>query len=313
VTDLTFSALYPWIHARQLEGTYSEGPSTGAWITSAKRIARGWGSVTEDQWPYETVRETWPPHEPRGLDELAKPHRIFAYQRVRSVQDARAALALKRPVCSALEANEEWGSAENGDISLPNTPFTGAHTITLVGYDDRAERFNFINSWGAEWGDEGYGSLPYTYFDSYGLESWTVPIRASTRPPRPAYRDHVMEFRWGIQDLFSDSALHGMEFFDCRTDECIAWSFVVLRDGYADIEELFVRPAYRQRGYGKRLATELLARSREDNVPLRLWVPHPDAADQNEPALTRVLDTLGLALRSTDVRWAAAQATSARV
>jgi C1A family cysteine protease len=160
-SDIDFSPLYVWIRARQLEGSYFDGPLVGAWIASANRIARGWGLVTEEQWPYESCRESWPPQEPAGLDTLAKPNRIFAYQRVRSVDEARAALYSGQPVCAAVEMNDEWGSAENGDLSLPATPLTGTHTITLTGYDDEVQRFNFANSWGTDWGDAGHGSIPY--------------------------------------------------------------------------------------------------------------------------------------------------------
>jgi GNAT superfamily N-acetyltransferase len=127
------------------------------------------------------------------------------------------------------------------------------------------------------------------------------------------FRDGVTETMWGIPELFSNAPLHGTEYFDHTSDECIAWAFVVLRDGYADVEELFVRPAYRGKGYGTRLATGLLNRSRLDDVPLRLWISHPDVATQNQPALTRIIETLELSIRPTAVRWAAAQATAALI
>ena len=41
----------------------------------------------------------------------------------------------------------------------------GGHAILAVAYDDTSERVTFRNTWGAEWGDGGCGTLPYEYFD----------------------------------------------------------------------------------------------------------------------------------------------------
>jgi len=39
----------------------------------------------------------------------------------------------------------------------------GGHAVCFVGYDDVKQVFKFKNSWGARWGDAGYGYLPYQY------------------------------------------------------------------------------------------------------------------------------------------------------
>jgi len=38
------------------------------------------------------------------------------------------------------------------------------HAILIVGYDDEVEAFKFVNSWGTNWGNEGYGWLSYDFF-----------------------------------------------------------------------------------------------------------------------------------------------------
>ena len=37
------------------------------------------------------------------------------------------------------------------------------HVILLVGYNEKAKTFTFRNSWGEEWGDQGYGTFPEEY------------------------------------------------------------------------------------------------------------------------------------------------------
>jgi C1A family cysteine protease len=65
----------------------------------------------------------------------------------------------------------------SGLIQLPNKneSILGGHAILFVGYDDSKELLTFKNSWGASWGNKGYGYLPYT-FASAGLikDVWTI-------------------------------------------------------------------------------------------------------------------------------------------
>lgn len=54
---------------------------------------------------------------------------------------------------------------------------TAGHAVLLVGYDDRAGglgAFIFRNSWGDQWGESGYGTLPYRYVEVYGEDAAVV-------------------------------------------------------------------------------------------------------------------------------------------
>ncbi len=93
--------------------------------------------------------------------------------------------------------------------------------------------------------------------------------------------------------------------YDLANEERIGWAFAVPRDGFLDIEELFVRTAYRRRGYASRLSQMLLKRSALLNLPLRLWVSYADCGQENRAALEGVLRQLGLHLRNSSHRWAA--------
>lgn len=80
-------------------------------------------------------------------------------------------------------------AAENGEMPMPapRERAVGSHAVLLVGYDDTKElggeggaeettgAFLFKNSWGADWGAEGYGWLPFRYLTA-GLakDCWTI-------------------------------------------------------------------------------------------------------------------------------------------
>ncbi len=74
---------------------------------------------------------------------------------------------------------------EGGDIPAPDPAAqpVGGHALMIVGYDDnrgcigteRRGAFLIRNSWGASWGDHGYGWLPYSYlYDGYAQDFWTL-------------------------------------------------------------------------------------------------------------------------------------------
>jgi hypothetical protein len=63
--------------------------------------------------------------------------------------------------------NDVLWTTNSGWVGLPDVPsqMTWRHGIYLIGYDDDKECFKFVNSWGEEWGDKGFGYLPYEYIE----------------------------------------------------------------------------------------------------------------------------------------------------
>ena len=72
--------------------------------------------------------------------------------------------------------SEEVG--RNGILRVPDEGerMMGGHAILAVGYDEAAQTILFRNSWGAPWGQAGYGTMPYEYFTALGLarDFWAV-------------------------------------------------------------------------------------------------------------------------------------------
>lgn len=267
------------------------------------RVAKGWGTPDEKLWPYDGDADHWPPIEPEGIDAQAKALRVRAYQRASTVDECRVLLASHHPVQTGFEIDDSWPDAPNGMIPAPdNQTLSGAHSVVLAGYDDGQQTFKFINSWGAAWGDDGYGYLPYSYFQERFLEGWVL-IADIELPPGGT---GGIGFRtWGILDLFGN-IFHGAEIVDHAEDEVVAWGFAIERREFLELEELFVRPSWRLHGYGSQLAEEFSRLAARLGSQLWAWIPHSDVGTENRMALSGVLRHLGLSRTSSPVRWAAA-------
>ena len=52
----------------------------------------------------------------------------------------------------------------------------GGHAVVAVGYDNATQRFTARNSWGRNWGQKGYCTMPYAYVTSAQLaqDFWAI-------------------------------------------------------------------------------------------------------------------------------------------
>jgi GNAT superfamily N-acetyltransferase len=299
---MEFSPLYGYVRSLQLEGTYPQ--DAGCFIITSHRISAGWGYIDESAWPYDRVTtDGWPPLEPPGVDAIAKRNRLPCYLRARNLEECKIALATGWLPQVALRMTNEWYDAPGGEISTPaiGAALTvGVHAVCLVGYDDNTARVTFVNSWGAEWGDGGCGSVSYEYFERFLQEGWvtTLPYDLAKHPPFSSGKPLL---NWGIPTPLG--IVHGVEVYDPMLDVRRGWAFARQGCDYLEVEELFVRPDHRGRGVAATLCAELRELSDAGELPLRLWVPAID--DISGPGgVDAIAKRLGLALQHSGVVWA---------
>jgi Papain family cysteine protease len=93
----------------------------------------------------------------------------------RNLDDWRTWLATKGPILTRLDVDRTWYEATDNagklDAYRPETG-RGGHAVALVGYT--TNRFVVRNSWGTDWGDDGfaYASQPYAlaaFTEAYGV------------------------------------------------------------------------------------------------------------------------------------------------
>jgi len=96
-----------------------------------------------------------------------------------------AALVNRNPVIVGIDVYESFKNL-SGSNSVYNTisggPL-GGHAVTIVGYDNRkyGGAFKVINSWGTNWGDDGYFWIPYNSANQIGMnEAYIVEDAENT-------------------------------------------------------------------------------------------------------------------------------------
>lgn len=163
------SRLFLYWEERYMEGTVDE--DSGAYIRDGMKVLQQIGTCPEVEYPYviENFRDT---PTPRQITDAAAFRLINRYSRVNDLLALKTALAEGLPVVVGFMVYDSFASetvAETGIVPIPDPTQEnqlGGHAILAVGYT-QIEGENYIvirNSWGASWGDQGYGYMPEGFF-----------------------------------------------------------------------------------------------------------------------------------------------------
>jgi C1A family cysteine protease len=93
-----------------------------------------------------------------------------AYHRLTTLEDMKNCLRTGYPFTMAIEVYDSFESstvAHTGVVPVPNPAsetLQGGHAVLCVGFDEKAGTFLVRNSWGDDWGNAGYFTLPFAFF-----------------------------------------------------------------------------------------------------------------------------------------------------
>lgn len=172
------SRLFIYYNERKLQNSTEQ--DSGSSVRTGMKTINKTGVCTEDEWPYDVSEFTVEPAE--ECYDFAKTHRSIKYYRVQqTAEELKLALTHNYPVVfgfSVFSSMESEDVEKTGKVPFPSKSdsHVGGHCVLLVGYDDDTKEFKFMNSWGKDWGENGYGYLPYKYVLNSNLASdfWTV-------------------------------------------------------------------------------------------------------------------------------------------
>lgn len=174
-TDL--SRLFIYYNERAIE--HSVKSDSGAQIRDGVKSLAKLGVCSEKKWPYAISKFAAKPS--AACYKEAERHVISSYHRILTLDEMRTCLAEGYPFVFGFTVYESFESqrvAQTGIVSMPKSDerVMGGHAVLGVGYDDAQRRFFVRNSWGKNWGQHGYFTIPYGYLASRNLadDFWTI-------------------------------------------------------------------------------------------------------------------------------------------
>lgn len=170
-------------------------------------------------------------------------------------------LAKNKPVVVGMLVLRNFYELKNARFwhpALGNTMPAGGHALVVVGYDDRKEAFRLMNSWGKNWGDDGFIWVKYKDFGDFCKYAYALYLLAPpklTDSPAPVPEKALLElsgqfeFRaltgWQEQSgqpIFETAAvgLQGLAYRLQRNDWSVGQLFQLLAATGRDDEYLYV-------------------------------------------------------------------------
>jgi C1A family cysteine protease len=171
------SRLFIYYNERVIERSVKT--DSGAMIRDGIKTLAKQGACSERSWPYNIAKFAAKP--PKNCYKEALQYQIRSYARINTLDEMRACLADGYPFAfgfSVYESFESQKVAKTGVVDLPKASekMLGGHAVLGVGYNDAKKRFTVRNSWGTDWGKNGYFTMPYDYLADRNLadDFWTI-------------------------------------------------------------------------------------------------------------------------------------------
>ena len=173
ITDNAFSPLFLYVNAKSnTDPNCKEGIGIPSALNKMKEI----GSPLYKDFSVRCATKI-----PDSVYQKAKQFRLKEYTklfglkeqfRVR-IRETRKALMTGNPVLIGMDISNAFLSANV--VYEPDSISVGGHAMTIIGYDDDkyGGSFEVINSWGDDWGNEGFMWIRYKDFAEsvrYGFE-----------------------------------------------------------------------------------------------------------------------------------------------
>lgn len=172
--------------ARRCHGT------DGIRTTNAATYLHNTRICTENYWPYQPVKSTVNCPGATHRPAAAASHALYGIQSsaliestaetgpsIRNTAYLESLLSAGRNI--VLGTHVAWDGADAGgilDVVLTAggepAPSRGGHAMLIVGYNHAQEYFIVKNSWGSDWGHNGYAYLSYDYIRTYAKYGYYV-------------------------------------------------------------------------------------------------------------------------------------------
>jgi hypothetical protein len=146
----------------------------GMYMRDLMKVLKEKGDCTEKHFPYGDLRK------PEVDDYIeASKYRTLNYASINTIEELKTALYINGPCIIAIPV---YNYTKRLWYQNPGEELLGGHALCVVGYN--TEGFIIRNSWGKDWGDNGYCAMSYADFGMQ-WEVWTCIDEKSINPDPP--------------------------------------------------------------------------------------------------------------------------------
>ena len=187
--DFEPSRLFLYAKERLAEGETTLSDS-GADAEDGLEQLKNYGVCPESDWPYDESKVNVVP--PSNCDVDALNYKVHTIGRICSdyansstkINGIKKSIIAGIPILIGIEVYSSFESeqvAQTGDvpIPLPDEECVGGHEVLIIGFDDENKKFILVNSWGVNWGNQGYFTLDYDYVTNTQLSSELIMITSA--------------------------------------------------------------------------------------------------------------------------------------
>ena len=185
ITTSAFSAMFVY---NQIRGSHCQSLSS---LNEAMELLTKRGNCLAREFDIRTDNCYTKPDE--ALKERARANVIADYSRLFDSDTEgeikrdmiRQLLAQNKPVAIGLKINDQFKTLLGKGFWNPNLGKqpTEGHAMVVVGYDDDAECFTLLNSWGKVWGQDGFIKIKYADMEEYCRYAYVIYLSKNGRAP----------------------------------------------------------------------------------------------------------------------------------
>lgn len=143
--------------------------STGWWVDPSLDACRDLGVVTDAEYPYT------PGDQRCAVSGTASTYRIEGFTRLNGIDAMKTWLAENGPLVACFIVYEDFYAYTSGVYRHVTGNAEGGHCVCIVGYDDATDSWLAKNSWGEDWGTDGFFRIAYGEC-GIDYEMWGVAV-----------------------------------------------------------------------------------------------------------------------------------------
>ena len=195
--------------------------------SSCRGAMKGWhrhGVCKEKTWPYAVSRNKEPD---QSWSEEAIQNPLGAYYRINkdSVVDMQGAIHEVGAIYCSASVHKGWWRKRDRTLKLieANTESIGGHAFAIIGYT--ADGFIIQNSWGEDWGFNGFAILAYADWVENGTDAWVAVRGAPVRKSSPqTFSNHALQSISNDSTQRVSSNISRALKYDYKNEEVRPWS-----------------------------------------------------------------------------------------